>query len=77
MNDVATQTEKHTSDAAVLWPTDAHQLITNDHVYAAANCENKLKKKNLLLSVVSVIIFTYCSLWFKLERLNRQHDFAP
>ena len=52
MNDVAAQTEKHTSDAAVLWPADAHQLITNDHVYAAANCENKLKK-NVLLSVLS------------------------
>ena len=51
-NDVATQTEKHTSDAAVLWPADAHQLITNDHVYAAANSENKLKK-NVLLSVLS------------------------
>ena len=76
MNDVAAQTEKHTSDAAVLWPADAHQLITNDHVYAAANCENKLKK-NVLLSVVSVIIFTYGSLGFKLERSDGRHDFAP
>ena len=48
-NDVTTQTEKHTSDAAVLWPADAHQLITNDHVYAAANCENKLKKKRFVV----------------------------
>ncbi len=33
MTDAATQTDSDTSDAAVQWPADVHQVVTMDHAY--------------------------------------------
>lgn len=67
-NDVATQTEKYTSDAAVQRPADAH------HVYAAANCENTLKKQFVLIhfEVRFVVCFQYYHFHLRLSRVQTE-----
>lgn len=57
MTEVATQTEKHTSDAAVHWPADAHKHVTTDHVYSA-NCENEPKNSYRRTVWISLWIFS-------------------